>query len=213
MFLEAVKSGDEALVTSLLEEDPNLARLEADNGVSVVLLALYHGKPKIAELLALRRTDLSVFEAAALGCLDRLRSLLDADPSASNARASDGFHPLGLACFFGQERAARLLIEHGAEISTPSENAFNVQPIHSAAARKASSIVRLLLEHGADPNARQQKGYTPLHSAAQNGDTETAGILLAFGADSAPISDDGQIPADLAAAAGHPELAERLRTC
>jgi len=58
--------------------------------------------------------------------------------------------------------------------------------------------VRLLLEHGADPNAAQDGGFTPLHSAAQNDDRASVEALLAAGADPSLVSDDGKRPADLA---------------
>jgi cytohesin len=68
--------------------------------------------------------------------------------------------------------------------------------------------VRLLLEAGADPNARQEGGFMPLHAAAQNGDRESAEALLERGADASAATDDGTTPAQLAAAAGHDELAD-----
>jgi ankyrin repeat protein len=61
----------------------------------------------------------------------------------------------------------------------------------------------MLLEHKADPNIREQGGYTPLHAAAQNGDEEMIRILIYGGADLTIKSDDGKTPLDLAMDAGH----------
>src|SRR5204863_9022572 len=83
------------------------------SGMSEILEALYRGdRDRVDELLA-SRPDLDAFEAAALGRIDRLRELPDEDPSRANAFGADGFHPLGLACFFGHVDAARLLLERG----------------------------------------------------------------------------------------------------
>ena len=71
--------------------------------------------------------------------------------------------------------------------------------------------MKLLLERGADPNLRQQMGYSALHATAVNGDRATTEILLAHGADAQAKNDDGKTPADLAAERGHGELAEWLR--
>jgi ankyrin repeat protein len=42
-------------------------------------------------------------------------------------------------------------------------------------------FVRLLLEHGADPNIPEKDGYTPPHGAAFQGRTEVMKVLLEFG--------------------------------
>ncbi|TIS50178.1 MAG: ankyrin repeat domain-containing protein, partial [Mesorhizobium sp.] len=44
-------------------------------------------------------------------------------------------------------------------------------------------IVRVLLEHGADPNMRGVNDWTPLHYAVSRRDAEAIGLLLASGAD------------------------------
>jgi uncharacterized protein len=43
-------------------------------------------------------------------------------------------------------------------------------------------ISQLLLEAGADPNARQQDEYTPLMAADQHGDERLRELLFAHGA-------------------------------
>jgi uncharacterized protein len=89
-------------------------------------------------------------------------------------------------------------LEMGANPNVHSLNSFRVAPLHSAVASRAHEIVQLLLRHGADPNAKQQKGITPLHSAAHNGDVETTTALLKHGADRSSLTDDGKSPMDMA---------------
>jgi ankyrin repeat protein len=153
--------------------------------MSEVLQAVYRGDTAEAERLAAGR-DLDVFEAAALGHTDRVGELLDSDPSLANAWAEDGFQPLGLASFFGHSETARLLVERGAEVNSASRNPMKVMPLHSAAAAADPAvryaIAKLLLEAGADPNARQQDDYTPLMAADQHGDSRLRELLLEHGA-------------------------------
>src|SRR3954453_14647973 len=129
--------------------------------MSDVLEAIYRGDREEAERLAADK-ELDVFEAAALGRTERLRQVLDEEPSRATAFGDDGFHALGLACFFGHVDAARLLLEHGADVNALSRNEhIQSAAIHAAAAAEGKDeavrfeLVKLALDHGADPNLRQ----------------------------------------------------------
>ncbi len=209
-FLTAVQNGDLGQVTQLLSQQPALASARAENGLSAVLLAAYSRHPELAQLLAERRRDLDIFEASAVGDLERVKSLLGDHPELANAIALDGFQPLGLACFFGHYDIARFLIESGAEVNSPSRNDQKVTPLHSAAASRSLEISRLLLDHGADPDARQEGDFTPLHEAAANGQLELVSLLVAHGADINLSQKPGQTALAFAQKAGHQEVVEFL---
>jgi ankyrin repeat protein len=204
---DAIQKGDAARVTKLLDADPTL--LQSDDGpVTPILLAIYHGKTDIARLLVERGAPVSFSEACALGDLERVEQQLAADPNALHESSRDGYPSLGLAIFFQHPEVARLLIERGANVNTPAANPQRVAPVHAAAAACDRATMRLLLEHGADPNAQQQLDYTPMHGAASRGDVEMAKLLLQHGADRNPKATDGQTPADVARSHAHPEFAE-----
>jgi uncharacterized protein len=158
--------------------------------VSEILQALYRGEEDRARELA-RGTELDVFEAAALGETAQLRELLDGDPMRANAFGEDGFHPLGLACFFGRLDAARLLLERGADVNALSRNEhIQTAAIHASAASGETGadestrydLVRLVLEHGADPNLPQAGGFRAIDAARQNGDERVERLLKEYGA-------------------------------
>jgi uncharacterized protein len=157
--------------------------------VSELLEALYRGDDdRVAELLA-AHPELNPFEAAAFGETKRLRELLDQDPGHANAFGGDGFHPLGLACFFGHVEAARLLLERGADPNALSRNQHvQTAALHAAAAAENKprevryELCRLALEHGADPNLPQGGGFTAIEAARQNGDENVERLLLEHGA-------------------------------
>src|SRR5436190_19639019 len=160
--------------------------------MSELLSALYRGdRARVEDLLA-QDPDLNVFEAAALGRAERLRQLLGEDESRANAVGDDGFHPLGLACFVGHIDAARLLVERGADVNALSTNEYTQTPaIHAAAASNEQGsdetiryeLVKLVLEHGADPNLRQGGGFRAIDAARQNGDTRVEQLLRDHGAE------------------------------
>jgi ankyrin repeat protein len=71
-FLNAVKTGTIATVDALLREDPALANTGDDSGVSALLLAQYSNQCDVVTRLLMNKSELDVFEAAALGLTERL---------------------------------------------------------------------------------------------------------------------------------------------
>jgi uncharacterized protein len=158
--------------------------------MSDVLQAVYRGDREEAERLAAGK-EVDVFEAAALGHAERVRELVDADPSLVNAYGDDGFHPVGLASFFGHVDTARLLYERGADANQIARNEhIQTAAIHAAAAAEGKdedvryALVELALEHGADPNLEQGGGFRAIDAARQNGDARVEQLLLEHGATS-----------------------------
>lgn len=69
-----------------------------------------------------------------------------------------------------------------------------VYGLHDAAEAGDVSAVRLLLEAGMDPEARNAKASTPLHIAALHGRDEVAEVLLSAGASASAANEDGMTP-------------------
>lgn len=210
-LIAAVKAGDAARVATLIGDQPGLVAARDADGVSALMLSRYRSNRAITDALLGADPDLDVFEAAALGYLDRLRARLDDDPAAVAAMSADGYTALHFAAFFAKPEAARTLIDAGAPVDVIAANEMRVQPLHSAAAGHNVEVCRLLLAAGAEVDARQAGGFTPLHAAAQNGDPEMVELFLSAGADPTMAVTDGGTPADLAEAAGHADVADRLR--
>ncbi len=210
-FLAAIKDGNGARVRELLADDPSLAEVRDENGVSALMLARYHGAHEATAAIRAARAELDVFEAAALGDADRVHELLHVDPSLVDARSPDDGTALHFAAFFAQPETARLLVDHDADVHAVSPTFGNVTPLHSAAAGASAEIVHLLLAAGADANARQNGGFTALHAAAQNGDAAMARDLLEHGAEVDPLTEDGRSALAIAEEQGHDEVAALLR--
>jgi ankyrin repeat protein len=210
-LIAAVDAGDAATVASIVAEDPDLASARGADGVSALLHARYRFERETLDALLAADPAMEVFDAAALGHLDRLNARLDEDPEAVRAFATDGFTALHLAAFFGKVEAARALLDAGADVATYGTNAFANQPLHAAAAGGHHEVCRLLLGAGADVEATQHGGFRPLHEAAHGGDVELVELFLSAGADATATTDEGRTPADLAEGAGHVDLARRLR--
>ena len=64
-------------------------------------------------------------------------------------------------------------------------------PLHAAAFSGHATIVRHLLEHAADVNARHIDNMTPLYTAITEGNLEVAQLLLSHGADASALDHRG----------------------
>jgi uncharacterized protein len=211
-LFRSVRDGEIESVRQLLAVEPGLARARDDVGVSALLQARYRQRFDMVEaILEHRGDDLDVFEASALGRVDRLTRLVAQDPRVVESFAPDGFTPLQLAAFFAAPEAVRLLLQRGAGVETVSRNANRLRALHSAAAGGSIEILERLLQSGADPNASHQGGYTALHTAAGSGRLDMVRVLLAHGADPTAKTDDGKTAFDLANAKGSAAVVQALR--
>jgi len=195
---------------ALLVENPVLAKTRTSHHVSPLMLSCYYKKPEVTSLILKYLDEIDLFEASAAGKFDSVAHLVYTYPDAINTYADDGFTALGLACYFGQYEVARYLVLKGADVNLPSNNGFNVYPLHSAVAGDHTQIARMLIESNALVNVKQQAGVTPLHSAAQNGNIDLLILLLEHGADVNIRMEGGKLPADLAREKGFEEIAEAL---
>ncbi|MGZ8717375.1 MAG: ankyrin repeat domain-containing protein, partial [Gaiellaceae bacterium] len=118
----AIDAGDAKGLCAELEGDPDLAGARNADGISAVRYALYNGKTDLVEPILAANPPLDVFDAAAVGRTRGLEELLDGQPDLASAWSSDGFTALHLAAFFGQEDAARLLVERGAGTNLVARN-------------------------------------------------------------------------------------------
>ena len=83
-------------------------------------------------------------------------------------------------------------------------------PLHAAALANARETAEVLLQNGADINAKDDEGATSLHFAALANARETAEVLLQNGADIDTRAKDGLTPLHAAALANARETAEVL---
>lgn len=208
-FISAVQTGDTATIQTLLEKNPRLAEATNQQGVSAVLVAAYHGKTDIAKSLA-EKGEPFIFEAATLGDLEKVQFWVQDYEPLKDFFNVDGFTPLQLACFFGQETVALWLMEQGANVNSQAKNSDQIRPIHAAAANGNLTILNALLAKGADVNAVQIGSFTALHEAAHSGNLEMVNLLLGYGASKTAVS-AGKTPYDMAIESGNTAVAHLLK--
>lgn len=206
----AVKAKDIEGVKTLLDHDPNLLRMWSEGGDTPILLSAYYGAQEVTRLLLERGVELNLFEAAAVGEVECVQHLLDADPTLINAYSHDGWTPLHLASFFGHREVAQFLLQRGADMAARSRNATGNRPLHAALAGRRFDIARLLVRHGSNVNIQDNYGWTALHHAAYSGNLAMVELLLANGAKRDVKDNKGQAPLQIAQERKHDNVAKCL---
>ncbi len=113
----------------------------------------------------------------------------------SKGRAKPPGNNIWSAAATGSIKAVKQHLAKGVDVNA-KDSTFGSTALSSAALFGHTEIVALLLEAGADVNARNRDGGTPLHSAAFLGQYEAAKLLLENDADINIKNRDGDTPWD-----------------
>ncbi len=108
------------------------------------------------------------------------------------------------------KKAARLLLEHGADPNALSSS-DQICPLHYAILSDKAALAALLIEHKADPNLENASDYgLPLHLAVEKGLPNMVALLLKRGAAADRKDSEGSTALHLAAKSGRVDLAQIL---
>ena len=207
-LVDAVKSGDRDAALAMIAEgvDPNVAE---PNGTTALQWAVYREDVDLVERLIDRGANPStvnsfgstpMMEAATNGNARIIGMLLDAGADVDSPNREDQTALMAVART-GNVDAAQLLLDAGAQINA-TEGWGGQSALMWAASQKQPAMVNLLVEHGAEVDARgvdrnwqrrvtaeprpkdlDRGGFTPLLYAAREGCVECARHLVEGGAD------------------------------
>ena len=103
------------------------------------------------------RASVLLFEAASEGDTDKLRTLLDKDKYDVDWRGEQGMSPVHVAALHNHAECVKLLIKAGAKVNQCDNDGWT--PLMAAAAFAEHKMVEMLLNEGANPTRRIQKGH------------------------------------------------------
>ena len=177
----AVKNDQPGKVRDLLRRgfDPNTA--EPERGDTGLILAMRENAMDVMEvLLADRRTRI-------------------------DAEARNGDNALMIACYNGNEKAVKALLDKGAKV-----NKNGWAPLHYAAANGNNRIVQMLLDKDAFIDAVSPNATTPIMMAARGGHIYTVKLLHDNGADATLKNQRGYTAMDFARENKNTDIAKGL---
>lgn len=208
-LFDLVARNDISGLAAALTADPSAITQRHASGASLLAWSAYVGNTTALSMLRKLWERFDPYESIIVGDLPALTAAVTGGWD-GNALSPDGFTPLGLAAFFGNEPAFDLLLPLTRDVNQRATNPQTVAALHAATARRSGTMVQKLLRAGANPNLPQVQDVTALHVAAANGDNPIAVMLLTAGADPALKDASGLDAAAHARAKGHVWLATRL---
>ena len=183
---DAVTDNNPARVASLLDSDPSLLELRDEQEMTPLNLAALNGNTEVARMLIERGADILAGDAdnsqpihcAAIAGNVQIIDMLLRKGADINAPDNNGATALTFAAARTQTETVRYLLEKGADVHV--RNGRGMTPIFFA---QTPMVATLMLERGADPNARASDSTTALHIAAARGRVELVRFLLQKGID------------------------------
>jgi len=222
----AIVNGQADVVRNLLErgENPNqnggtyneplLAIAVSNQQTECVRLLLEHGANVEVKLWDMGGFDARVTSlqiAAFKGTAEIVALLLQhgADPNSGNRSGRTPLHDVKTVDI------ARMLLAHGADVNRATDG-YLVTPLHEALQTTAAhrqgldAIIQVLIDHGANVNAKDVHGETPLLLNVRHGSAKMTQLLLNNGADPNIADNVGWSPLHIAAMNGSYEKADLL---
>jgi ankyrin repeat protein len=183
-FYQSIRNDNLTVLRTLIKEN-GVGKADV-RGQTPLMLAAAFGSYDAMKLLIDSGADVKAVSASGVtalhlcaGDIKKVRLLLDRGADV-NAKSQMGRTPLLVAAFTaGASDTVSLLLSKGADANTA--DTVGVTPLIAAANVNDTAAVKLLLERGAEVNARADIGQaaTPLMAAAHNGNAELARLLLA----------------------------------
>lgn len=159
--------------------------------------------------LSFSQEVINVFDIGRKGTVEQVKEKLKEDPKAFNVVNDEGYSPLLLACYRGNNEVAKLLIETGSDINGKSR--FGT-PLMACVVKGNTEIAKILIAKKADLNFADGNGTTALMYAGNFKNYELVTALVKANADVNLKDSKNKTALDYAIMANDDKLIELLKT-
>lgn len=152
--------------------------------------------------------NLDIFEVARKGTYEQAKEILKANPKAFTILNEDGYSPLILACYRGNNEVAKLLIDNKCNINGTSKMGT---PLMAAIFKNNTEIAKYLIKNNADLSVEDANGTSALIYATNAQNYEIVSLLTNAGADYNKKDKRGKSALDYAILLNDDKLIETLK--
>lgn len=194
----ALKHKNKEIFIKLVASGANLDIL--DDGASVLWKSIDDEQYDFAKILIDAGADVNakegegdspLHEACAKSNLELARLLIEKGADVNSKNGSDATPPLHEAVYPENYELVKLLVDKGANANGKTKSGDNA--LHHLSIFVDIRLVTLLLDHGADVNAKKcDTGWTPVLLAAFNGRIDQLRLYESYGADFMAKDNDGE---------------------
>jgi hypothetical protein len=121
------------------------------------------------------QTSYDVFDIGRKGTLEQAKEKLKENPNSFNVINEEGYSPLLLACYRGNNDVAKFLIDNGSDVNGKSK--FGT-PLMACIVKRNNEIAKLLIEKKANLNFSDLSGMTALIYAVNFKNYEMVSLLV-----------------------------------
>ena len=183
----AAVSGSQEVIRALLRAGAN-PNAQDNDGHTPLYFAAYHMQDGAVQELLDGNADPSppgprgwtpLMAAVQRGCHKAVEALVKANADLEARTEQHAATALYIAAQSGNASAARILLEHNADVNVESNRGHS--PVVVAASHGHVEVVKQLLAHGAKVEVVTKSGKSPLHHAALSGHWEVVSVLAKLG--------------------------------
>jgi ankyrin repeat protein len=187
---QACRQGEVDAVRAIIAADPAAVDADDEHGWRPIFHAGLWRREEVVRLLLAAGADVAAHDGYVMHYAGEVPNnktivslLVQYGALEAHVRPTDDLSRQFLAAVFvADARRVHSLLERHPHLATTPDGRGD-QPIHHASRNGDTEIVRLLVEHGADVNAKNPRGHTVLYCAGGHGHLDCLQLLLEAGAD------------------------------